>query len=78
MTHYHVDRADEYTLDPSLVVYQVDEWEGLMDKRTGHIITPAIYTNFEMISKDLIRATLSLYDEESVVMDRRGYVVKQE
>ena len=44
-----------------VLVYMVDGWEGLMDARTGRIVTPAIYWNFEMASKDLLRAWLLLY-----------------
>ena len=77
MTHYNEDNEDEYALDPDLVVYTVDGWEGLMNKHTGHIITPATYADFQMISKDLIKAELDHYDYEAVVMDRSGRVVKQ-
>ena len=74
---YNEDREDDYALDPDLVVYRVDGWEGLLNKHTGRVITPATYTNFEMISKELISAELGLDDDESVVMDRNGRVVKQ-
>ena len=47
-----------------------------MDARTGKALTPAIYWSFEVISKDLIQANLG-YSEESVVLDRRGRLVKQ-
>ena len=76
MTKYNDEDADEYELVPETIVYQVNDWEGLMDARTGKVLTPAIYWRFEMASKDLIRATLS-YSDESVVMDRRGHIVKQ-
>ena len=75
-TKYGEDDSDEYELVSDLVVYHVDGWEGLMDKRTGKPITPALYQNFTMISKDLIQAKLC-YAEGSVVMDRRGHIVKQ-
>ena len=75
---YNEDEADEYALDPDLVVYRVDDWEGLMNKHTGCLVTPAIYTDFDMISKELIKAELGIdYEDESVVMDRSGRVVKQ-
>ena len=77
MVKYSEDDEDEYALDPDVVVYRVDDWEGLMNKHTGRVITPAIYTDFEMISKDLIKAELSLDDDNAVVMDRSGRVVKQ-
>lgn len=76
LSKYNSEDADEYELVPEIVVYQVDRWEGLMDARTGKVITPANYWNFEMISKDLIRAQLG-YNDESVVMDRRGHIVQQ-
>ncbi|MGN1221440.1 MAG: WG repeat-containing protein [Candidatus Cryptobacteroides sp.] len=58
-----------------VLVYMVDGWEGLMDARTGKIITPAIYWNFEMVSKDLLRAKLG-YGDESVILDKTGKVIK--
>ena len=73
-----VDCIYLYALDPDLVVYRVDGWEGLMNKHTGRIITPAAYTDFTMISKELIKAEQSLnYSNEAIVMDRSGRVVKQ-
>lgn len=78
MVRYNEDSEDEYALDPDLVVYSVDGWEGLMNKHTGRVITPAVYTNFQMISKDLLMAELSYnYNDEAVVMDRSGRIVKQ-
>lgn len=78
MVRYNEDSEDEYALDPDLVVYSVDGWEGLMNKHTGRVITPAVYTNFQMISKDLIMAELDYsYNDEAVVMDRSGRIVKQ-
>lgn len=78
MTRYNECCEDEYALDPDLVVYQVDGWEGLMNKHTGRIVTPATYTDFKMISKELIKAQLGLgFDDESVVLDRNGRIVKQ-
>ena len=78
MVRYNEESENEYALDPDLVVYCVDGWEGLMNKHTGRVITPANYTNFEMISKELIKAELSYnYNDEAVVMDRSGRVVKQ-
>lgn len=76
LTHYNDDVDDEYEIIPDVLVYQVDSWEGLMDAHTGKVVTPAIYWTFNMISKDLICAQLG-YGDESVVMDRRGQIVKQ-
>ena len=76
LVKYNSEGADEYMLDPDLVVYRVDSWEGLMNKHTGRLITPADYTDFTMISKELIRAELSFnYNDEAVVMDRNGKVI---
>ena len=77
MTRYHADEADEYELVMEILVYRVDRWEGLMDARTGKVITPAKYWSFEMISKDLINADLG-YGEEGVILDKRGRVVAQQ
>ena len=77
-TRYDPDGDHEYEIVPDVVVYRVDGWEGLMNKHTGRIITPAIYTDFDMISKDLIKAELYVcYGVESVVLDKRGRVIRQ-
>ena len=77
-TKYNDEDADEYALDPDIVVYRVNGWEGLMDKNSGKVLTPANYNNFTMISKDLIMAELDKgYDDNGVVMDRRGNVIRQ-
>lgn len=75
---YNEEDYNEYALDPDLVVYRVDGWEGLMNKHTGRLVTPAVYTDFDMISKDLIKAELSNnYNDQSLVMDRNGHIVRQ-
>lgn len=78
VTRYNGDGEEEYALDSDLLMYRVDGWEGLMNKHTGRVITPAVYSDFEMISKDLIRSELEHSNHsESVVMDRRGNVIRQ-
>ncbi len=78
LVRYNEDDANEYALDPDLCVYSINEWKGLLDKRTGSIVVPATYTGFEMLSKNLIKANLSLhYDENAVILDRKGHVIKQ-
>lgn len=74
ITKYHADEVDEFELVKDILVYRVDRWEGLMDARTGKVITPAKYWSFEMISKELISAELG-YGEEGVILDKRGRVV---
>lgn len=76
ITKYHDDSENEYELVPETMVYHVNDWEGLMDARTGKILTPPTYWHFEMASKDLIRATLS-FSNESIIMDRRGHIVQK-
>lgn len=76
VTRYNADEPDTYEILPDVVGYRVSSWEGLMDARTGKALTPAIYWSFDVISKDLIQANLG-YSEESVVLDRRGRLVKQ-
>lgn len=72
MSEYNSDGSDEYEISPDVVVYQVNQWEGLMNKRTGEILTPAIYHDFELISPTLVRAQYEYYEGEGVVMDLRG------
>lgn len=76
MTTYHSEGEDDFALVPEVVVYQVNSWEGLMDARTGKILTPAKYWRFEMISEDLISAQLG-YSDEEVVLDKRGKIIRQ-
>ena len=77
-TGYDNEGNEQYEVANDLIVYRVNNWEGLMNKNSGRIITPAIYSNIEMISKTLIKASLSQADqEESVVMDKNGRVIKQ-
>lgn len=75
MTKFNAEDADDYELVPDILVYQVDNWEGILDARTGKPLTPAKYWSMEMASKDLILAKLG-YSDESVLMDRRGHIVK--
>ena len=72
-----LDNGDpaKYCLDNDIMVYFVNEWEGLMDARTGKVITPAIYREIDMVSKDLIKAGVGYYCE-SVLLDRKGRVVE--
>ena len=80
--HYTVkfneDEANEYMINPDVVVYRVEGYEGLMDKNTGKVITPAVYKDFEMISRNLIKATFATWQPESVVLDLKGRIVKHE
>ncbi len=76
MVKYNSDEADEYEIIPEVVVYQVNCWEGLMDKRSGKILTPAVYHNFTLISPTLIRAQFEYYDNESVLMDLKGNILR--
>ena len=68
----HPSEADEYQLHPYLIEYSIDyNKRGVMDSRTGKIIIPAIYTDVEMVSKDLILADIG-YTEESILFNTKG------
>lgn len=73
---YNEEEADEYEIVPEVVVYRVDGDEGLMDKKTGKILTPAVYQNFEMISRYLINASFASWQPEGVIMDLKGNIIK--
>lgn len=75
MTKYSEDDCDEYELVPEVVVYSVGCWEGLMDKRTGRILTPPDYYDLSMISRTLVRAQFEYWDDASIVLDLKGNVV---
>ena len=76
-SYYDSDREcydqDEVTeFEPDLVVYKVNYNSGLMNAHTGKIITPAMYGDITMISRDLIRAEVNRFTYESVLLDRNG------
>ena len=75
---HNADEADEYEIVPEVVVYKVDGYEGLMDKRTGRILTPAVYQDFNMISRTLIKATFASWQLEGVIMDLKGQIIRYE
>ena len=43
-----------------------------MDSRTGNVVIPAIYSNIELISKDLIMAEVDDYSENNIVFTTDG------
>lgn len=71
------DDGDAYAqvMVDDILVYIVDGWEGLMDARTGRIITPARYWDIKMVSKDLLLAKLG-YSNEGVILDKNGRIIK--
>lgn len=77
------DASSEYDQDvvlefePDLVAYRVNDNYGLMNSHTGKIITSAKYGDIYMISKDLLRAEVNYSNNESVLLDRNGKIVKQ-
>jgi hypothetical protein len=73
VTEYHPESESEYATHPYLVDYEVDSYyHGVLDTRSGKIVIPAIYDSVEMISKDMIKASLGLENIESVVFDING------
>ena len=73
VTEYHPESESEYATHPYLVDYEVEScYHGVLDTRSGKIIIPAIYDSVEMISKDMIKASLGLENIESVVFDING------
>lgn len=75
VTRYHENEEDEYEADAEIMGYQVDQWEGLLDRKTGKPLTPAIYWRVNMISKDLFSAQLA-WGEDYVLLNRKGQVIK--
>lgn len=72
--YYGENYISEFESD--LIVYRVGNNKGLMNAHTGKIITPAMYGDITMISRELIRAELNCYNDESVLLDRNGKLVK--
>ena len=77
MVKYHDDAADEYELHPYLVEVMVDyNCFGVMDSRSGKMVIPAIYSDIDMITKDLLMAEVDGDEENNVVFTTSGVVVK--
>lgn len=73
---YNPDSESEYVTHPYLVDYCVDDYHGVLDTRTGKIVIPAIYDRIEMVSKDMITASLGIENVESVVFDLCGRKIR--
>ena len=77
MVKYHDDAADEYELHPYLVEVMVDyNCYGVMDSRTGKMVIPAVYTDIDMISKDLIMAEVDNNEEDNVIFTTAGIMLE--
>ena len=73
VTEYHPESESEYATHPYLVDYEIDScYHGVLDTRSGKIVIPAIYDSVEMVSKDMIKASLGLENVESVLFDLHG------
>lgn len=72
VVHYISESECEYATHPYLVDYNVDIYHGVLDTRTGKVVVPAIYDKLEMISKNMIKASLGLENIESVIYDVKG------
>lgn len=61
---YNDDSVDEYALHPYLVGFNIDyEKCGVMDTRTGKVVVPALYRDINMVSKNIISATVGYYED---------------
>ena len=69
MVNYQPESENEYATHPYLVDYTIDIYHGGLDTRTNKVVIPAIYDSIEMISKDMIKASLGLENIESVLFD---------
>ena len=69
VVNYHPESESEYATHPYLVDYTIDIYHGVLDTRTGKVVIPAIYDSIEMISKDMIKASLGLENIENVLFD---------
>ncbi len=65
-------------MHPYLVEVMVDYgYHGVMDSRTGKMVIPAVYTNVNMISKDLLKLEVDGDSENNVVFTTSGVMIKQ-
>ena len=73
IVEYNPEAESEYVTHSYLVDYCVDDFHGVLDTRTGKVVIPAIYDSIEMVSKDMIKASLGIENVESVVFNCRGH-----
>lgn len=71
------DQDQVMELEPELMTYRVNYCWGLMNARTGKIITPAKYGYIRMVSRDLLRADINYADNESILLDRNGKEISE-
>ena len=77
MVKYHDDMADEYELHPYLVEVMIDyNCHGVMDSRSGKMVIPAIYSDINMISKNLLMAEVDGDEENNVVYNTSGVIIE--
>ena len=77
IVEYHPESESEYATHPYLVDYEVDDYyHGVLDTRSGKVVIPANYDSVEMVSKDMITASLGIENVESVVFDINGKKVE--
>lgn len=75
---YHDDSEDDYAIHPYLVEVMVDyNCHGVMDSRTGKMVVPAIYTDIDMISANLLSAEVDGYEENNIVFTTAGVMVTE-
>lgn len=69
--YYHIESAvSDYAK------YRINYEYGLMNAKTGKIITPAIYSTIEMISPTLFSVSIGGYWQPEFLIDTKGNVVK--
>lgn len=72
IVEYNPEAESEYVTHSYLVDYCVDDFHGVLDTRTGKVVIPAIYDSIEMVSKDMIKASLGIENVESVLYNNEG------
>lgn len=69
--YYHIESAvSDYAK------YKINYEYGLLNAKTGKIITPAIYSTIEMISPTLFSVSIGGYWQPEFLIDTKGNVVK--
>lgn len=69
---YYPESESEYITHPYLVDYEIDNYHGVFNTRSGKIVIPAIYDTVEMVSEETIKASLGLENIESVCFNIIG------
>lgn len=68
MVKFNPADSDEYEISDKVIAFCVHGLYGVMDKKTGTVLIPAMYGRIEMASKDIIECRINEYGNSSYVL----------